>query len=295
MRPLSTFAPTALAAAAAAALAGPAGAVTIFDATTDEVYLAAGNPAVTSTDTGGGVTVVNGSTTPQNAYVFGNFADTTLDDVGDALTISFTITDPPPTLPTFRVILSGKRAGLLNMQDVGLREFSRAYAGYGVVQPVGTIGVSYYANNGGPATNPLEDRHLTEQQDVDFASATTGGGDDRLDSDDTAEISLTLARDSATTFSISSTLDVVGGSGEQQLGGFSFTPPAGNDFRLSDAFTTFGIGTGENANNSDQINPGSSFVLSDLSVEFTPVPEPASAVLAGLGGLALLGRRRNRA
>ena len=274
------------------AVAGTAQAVTIFDATVDDVYLASGDPGVTLTDTGSGVTVVNGSTSPQNAYVFGNFDDVTLDDIGDSVTLNFTLSDPPPTLPTFRVILSGKRGGLLNTEDVGLRDFSRAYAGYGITQPVGTINVAYYSNEGGPATNPTEDRHLTEQSDFDIASDTTGGGDDRFNSDDTASISLTIARDSATTFNISSTLDVVGGSGEQQLGGFSYAPPVGNRFQLGDAFTTFGIGTGENSNNSDQINPGSSFVISDLSVEFNPVPEPASAVLAGLGGALLLGRRR---
>ena len=288
--------PTTLAALAAlaATTATTGHAAVLFDASADTVYLAANNAGVTSTNTGGQVTVVNGAASNQGAYIFGNFDATSLDEIGDEITLSFTITNPPSSLPNFTAILSGVRGGVLKTSDTALNGFSRAYAGYAFDQPIDRADLDYFANQGGPATNNTQfDRVLIEQTIQSLGGGSTGTGADRLDSDDTADVSLTLTRASATEFNITSTLDVVGGSGEQQLGNITFTPPRANDFQVGDAFTTFGIGV-RGLNASSQLAPGGTFNFSNLTVT-TPggvIPEPASLALVAAGGLALLGRRR---
>jgi hypothetical protein len=94
-------------------------------------------------------------------------------------------------------------------------------------------------------------------------------------------------RNSATDFRLDYLLNVVGGTGNQTFSSSTFVP-SGNFMQLGDAFTTFAIGFGGTMDN------GTVLDISNLTVSFTPIPEPSTGILLAVGVAALWWLRRHR-
>ena len=267
-------------------------AANLFTGSTDTVYKATSDNAnVGLTNPGSGTYVLtNSSAADQGAYIFGNFTNTALPNVGDLLTLSFTATMPANLGTPFNFSLGGARGVSLTTADVGYDGFERSYAGFKITNNLNDINAATLAWSGGPAGNTTLDRSLTGNTTTSLGGSTTGGGNNRLNTGRTADFTLQITRQ-ASTFDIGGSISVNGGTGIQNYTTRSSTP-SGNDFGLTDGFTSFALGV-ENGNISNQLDPGDSLTFSNIDVTFTPVPEPSSAVLGGLGVLLLCNRRRS--
>ena len=266
-------------------------AANIFTGATDSVYKATSdNTNVGLTNPSAGTYVLtNNSGSDQGAYIFGNFASTALSNVGESITLSFTATMPANIGTPFNFSLGGARGVTLTSADTGYDGFERSYAGFKITNNLNNVNATTWAWNGGPAGNPTQDRNLTGASSTSLGGSTTGGGSDRLNTGRTADFTFQITRQTSS-FEIGGSISVNGGNGVQNYTTYSSTP-SGNDFQLTDGFTSFALGT-ENGNVSNQIDSGDSLTFSNIDVTFTPVPEPSAAILGGLGALLMLSRRR---
>ncbi len=255
---------------------------TVYKATSDNANVALTNP------TSGTYVLTNSSGSDQGAYVFGNFTNTALSNVGDFITLSFTATMPANIGTPFNFSLGGARGITLTSADTGYDGFERSYAGFKITNNLNNINAETLSWSGGPAGNSTQDRSLIGTSATSLGGSTTGGGSDRLNTGRTADFTLQITRQTSS-FDIDGSISVSGGNGVQNYMTYSSTP-SGNDFQLTDGFTSFALGT-ENGNVSNQIDPGDSLTFSNIDVTFTPVPEPSAAILGGLGALLMFSRR----
>jgi hypothetical protein len=234
----------------------------------------------------------NSSLTDTSAVVFGNFAATTLSNVGDKVTLGFTINNIPNSSNTpLHMSLGSARGVALTNTDDGFNGFERSYAGYKVTQAINssTEAVRYYAWNGGSPGSSTQDRNLLGVTLSEITPrSTTGDGNNRFDGGRTADITFSIVRASATEFRLDYTLDVAGGTGNQAFSS-SLYAPTGNFMQLGNALTTFAIGF------SGTMDQGTVLDLSSLTVTTNVIPEPSTyAALLGVAALGLVVLRRRR-
>jgi hypothetical protein len=108
----------------------------IFDGAVDTVYKATldnGNITLTEPTNGNWVLTDNSSLTNTSAVMFGNFGNATLSNVGDKITLAFTINNIPNSSNTpLHMSLASARGVALTGNDTGFNNFQRSYAGYKV-------------------------------------------------------------------------------------------------------------------------------------------------------------------
>jgi hypothetical protein len=255
---------------------------TLFNGTTDTVYKATDNAGITLNNTAGAITLANSTGSDSPAYIFGNFSDTVL-AVGESITLGFTISSAPQN---FVLSLSGPRTGQTETTDQGYNTFSRSYAGYSATEVFSSTQVLSDAFDNGLKTNTTTFTHdilkgsITDRIDTLF----TGGGADRMQTGRSADVSLTMTRASSTEFQMTYGLNVVGGSGLQEITGSLFAP-SGNQLLTTEAFTSFAVGF-------DPQVDGNTLELSNLTVSV--IPEPGTLALMGLAFVALMMFRRRQ-
>jgi hypothetical protein len=245
-------------------LAGDTGANTFF------VANSAGSPAGLSYS-GSGPTLTDTLSGSGSYTYFVAYTDSaTLTNIGDSITLSYSLT--PSSATAFNSGGGAFRVGLFNSNGTKL---TANVAGDGASELNNDTGYSAYYQPGSSATgNTFRQRTGTNNNLWQSGANPAVSGSPDLASPGTGTITgtftLTLV---ATGVQITSVLN--GGAAQSVI----------DTSGLVTTFDSFSIFA-----NSGSANPTLTF--SDLTVTFTPIPEPSSLVLLGASGAALLGIRR---
>jgi len=262
----------------------------LFDSASDALNKSTtANTNVGLTDNGGGsYTLANSSGVGQAAAFYGYFNATTL-AVGDTLTLDFTVQLESTSGSAINLYLQGSRGVTLKSGAFAYDDLERSYAGYGYQQQVASTSGSYRERDGGPAGNTTQDRNFFDDGVAGFTGTTVDFAD-RLEIGDSVDFTFTIGR-TATNYTFATTMQGSSSSGPVTFPTATFTP-SGNQLQLTDAFDTVAVGYGFGG-----LPDSESFTVSGLTVTFTPVPEPNTALLLGLsaaGSLIFTRRRRAR-